>query len=295
VTSPPPPPPDEPVDPTLAGPPPGGRRVVVDEAEEAAVVRPYPWWLWVLAAIFLALAVLFGVLWWLERDSGNEVPKLVGLNLTAAQSRANDAGFKLKTVRVTAAAVPNTVLEQAPQAGADLEDGSQMMAAVSAGQERATVPRVVGQTLPAAQQTLIAQGLTTETRDVDSPKTKGTVIAQDPDAGEQVVKGSTVTLAVSTGKGRVKVPNVQGMTQGEAVAAITDAGLVPIVIQVPSQQPEGTVLAQDPAANEDVAAQSKVRVNVSGGPASTQTRTVTTEQTTTESTTVTTVATTTTP
>ena len=93
----------------------------------------------------------------------------------------------------------------------------------------------------------------------------------------------------------MKVPNVQGMTQAEAVSAIMDAGLVPIVIQVPSQQPEGAVLAQDPAPNEDVPAQSKVRVNVSGGPASTQTRTVTTEQTTTESTTVTTVATTPTP
>jgi serine/threonine-protein kinase len=106
-----------------------------------------------------------------------------------------------------------------------------------------------------------------------------------------------VTLSVSTGKGQVKVPAVQGMSQADAVTAITDAGLVPIVIQVPSQKTKGAVIAQDPPANQQVPAQSPVRVNVSGGPASTQTLTVTTSQTTTATTattrTTTTVTTTT--
>ena len=66
------------------------------------------------------------------------------------------------------------------------------------------------------------------------------------------------------------------------------------MIQVPSQQAEGNVIAQDPAANQQVRAGSKVRINVSGGPASTQTLTVTTSETTTETTqTATTVTTTT--
>jgi beta-lactam-binding protein with PASTA domain len=84
------------------------------------------------------------------------------------------------------------------------------------------------------------------------------------------------------------------MSQSDAVKAITDAGLVPIVIQVPSQQAKGTVIAQDPAPNQERPAQSKVRVNVSGGPTntSTQTLTVTTSQTTTERSTTTVVTTT---
>ena len=58
-----------------------------------------------------------------------------------------------------------------------------------------------------------------------------------------------MTLSVSSGKGQVKVPAVQGMSQGDAVKAITDAGLVPIVIQVPSQQAaDGEV--QDPPPNQ---------------------------------------------
>jgi beta-lactam-binding protein with PASTA domain len=78
------------------------------------------------------------------------------------------------------------------------------------------------------------------------------------------------------------------MTQAQAVEAIGDAGLVPVVIQIPSQQPQGTVIAQDPGANQHVAAQSKVRMNVSGGPASTETLTVTTSQTATSTRTATT-------
>ena len=100
---------------------------------------------------------------------------------------------------------------------------------------------------------------------------------------------------MSSGKGQVKVPAVQGMSQADAVTAIVDAGLVPVVISVPSQKPQGTVIAQDPPANQQVPRGSKVRINVSGGPASTQTLTVTTSETTTETTQTATTVTTTTP
>ena len=107
--------------------------------------------------------------------------------------------------------------------------------------------------------------------------------------------GSHQTLSVSSGKGQVKVPDLKGMSQTDAVAAIVNAGLVPVSIQVPSQEPLDTVIAQDPSANQEVPANSKVRINVSGGPASTQTLTVTTLQTTTQTTRTATTVTTTTP
>jgi beta-lactam-binding protein with PASTA domain len=264
--------------------------VVVDEdAPPPQVVRPYPWWLWVLVVLFLAAAILFFVLWLLERDdSGKDVPSLVGLTQVEAQDRAASRGFTLKTVRRAAAAPPGRVVDQAPQSGADLEKGSQMMVVVSSGRQQATVPKLVGSTADAADQLLTAQGLQTNRKTVDSAKPKGIVVAQDPEEGTRLPKGSTVTISVSSGEGRVSVPAVQGMSQADAVAAVVDAGLTPVVIQVPSQQAQGTVIAQDPPANQEVPAQSKVRMNVSGGPASTETLTVTTSQTTTTATTVTT-------
>ena len=292
----PPPPPDEPLEPTLVEPA-AGRRVVVDEdVGPPRVVRPYPWWLWLLVALFLATSIVFCVLWLMERDdSGKNVPSLVGLTLVEAQDRATARGFTLKTVRQPSSAPSGRTVEQAPQPGADLESGSQVMVIVSAGRQQVTVPKLVGSSAAAAEQLLTAQGLQAIKKTADSPKPKGIVVAQDPADGTRAPKGSTVTLSVSNGQGEVKVPAVQGMSQGEAVPAILAASLVPVVIQVPSQKPQGTVIAQDPPANQPVPARSKVRVNVSAGPASTQTTTVTTSETTTETTsTATTVTTTTT-
>jgi len=300
MTEPPPPPPD---DPTLVSP--AARRVAVDEEVgpppgRPAVVRPYPWWLWALVGIALALAVLFLVLWLTQRGTKtHEVPSLVGMNVTQARSLAEGRGFVLKTVHKNAVQRAGTVVDQAPQTGANLEPGSQVMAVVSGGQQQVTVPKLIGSTATAAEQLLTSQGLQATKKSVASTHPKGIVVAQDPSEGAKVAKGSTVGLSVSNGQGQVSVPSLQGKSTSDAVSAITKAGLTPIVIQVPSHQPQGTVIAQDPAANQQVPSGSKVRVNVSGGPASTQTLTVTTSQTqtqtTTTATTVTTGATTTGP
>jgi eukaryotic-like serine/threonine-protein kinase len=270
---------------------PGERREVVDEEYVEGpprVVRPYPWWLWVLAGIFLALAILFLVLWLMERNNTKDVPSLVGLSAAQARDRASADGFTLETFSRPSGRPSGTVIDQAPQAGAGLESGAQVMAVVSAGEQQVTVPKLTGSTQTAAEQLLESQGLEANVRNVDSTRPKGIVVAQDPPEGTKVSKATSVGLAVSTGRGQVEVPAVQGTSQADAVRAVTEAGLVPIVVQVPSQQPEGTVIAQDPAPNQEVRAGSKVRMNVSGGPASTQTLTVTTSETTTTATTVTT-------
>jgi eukaryotic-like serine/threonine-protein kinase len=293
MTAPPPPPRD---DPTLISP--AGRRRVVDEEVGPAppVVRPYPWWLWVLMALFLAAAIVFAVLWLTQRGTDtHEVPSMVGMNVNQARSLAEGRGFVLKTVAKNTGQPAGTVVDQAPQTGANLEPGSQVMAVVSGGTQQVTVPKLIGSTATAAEQLLTSQGLTANKKSVASTHPKGIVVGQDPAEGSKVAKGSSVGLSVSNGQGQVKVPSLQGQSTSNAVNSITSAGLIPIVIQVPSHQPQGTVITQDPAANQQVPAGSKVRVNVSGGPAATHTTTVTTSETTTTATTVTTPGTTTGP
>src|SRR4051812_30569161 len=105
-----PPPPDEPTAVT-----PAGRREDVEEevAGPPPVVRPYPWWLWVLAGIFLALAILFAVLWWMERNDTKDVPSLVGLNAAQARDKASSDGFTLETVSRASGQPSGTVIDQA--------------------------------------------------------------------------------------------------------------------------------------------------------------------------------------
>ncbi len=236
------PPPVEPGGDTLVQP---GRRVVV---EQGPPLRPYPWWLWLLAAAFLVFALVFLVLWLLERGPRTrDVPNIVGEPVTQAQHDALTRGFALKVVRRAASQPAGTVLDQAPQPGAALERRATMMAVVSSGAAQAAVPDVVGLKLAAAQKVLSTARFVVQSTVVASTKPQGTVLSQDPPAGSRVARGSNVTLTVARGRALVAVPALQGLTEENAVVAIRNAGLV----------------------------RSKVRINVSQGTSTSSTTTLT--------------------
>jgi eukaryotic-like serine/threonine-protein kinase len=96
----------------------------------------------------------------------------------------------------------------------------------------------------------------------------GEVIHQDPGPGVRIGRGSTVTIFVSTGKPKVKVPDVRGKTLNDAIAALNDVHLDPNVHYVHSStSSSGIVVGQNPAGDEQVFTNTKVRLNVSQGPA----------------------------
>jgi beta-lactam-binding protein with PASTA domain len=119
------------------------------------------------------------------------------------------------------------------------------------------------------------------------------VVAQTPGGGTQVGKDQVVALSVSKGQNAVAVPNTVSLSEADAVAQLTDAGLKADVVQVPSSQSAGTVVAQSPSGGTSVDPGSTVRLNVSKGRTQTTTITTTT-QTTATATTASTATTTTT-
>ena len=96
---------------------------------------------------------------------------------------------------------------------------------------------------------------------------KGFVIDQSPQAGTKVQKDQTVDLSVSRGPPTVAVPSVVGKSQADAVSTLTNAGLIAKVFSVASSRPPDTVTGQDPLPGKTVVKGSKVRINVSSGPA----------------------------
>jgi serine/threonine-protein kinase len=105
-------------------------------------------------------------------------------------------------------------------------------------------------------------------RDFSDDVPKGTVIDQSPQAGDHVQKHTNVQITVSKGKETVKVPSVLGLSRDAAISALVNAGLDPHAFDVASSKEVGTVTAQDPPAGKEVEKGSKVRINVSSGPAS---------------------------
>ena len=68
------------------------------------------------------------------------------------------------------------------------------------------------------------EGLSPIVRERSSSEPVDTVVDQSPAAGQRVDEGSTVTIFVSNGKVR-EVPDVTGLTQGEAEAELRGRGL----------------------------------------------------------------------
>ena len=62
------------------------------------------------------------------------------------------------------------------------------------------------------------------------------------------------------------IPSVVGQTVEDAVAELTRAGLDAQVVEVNSDEDEGTVTAQSPSAGTVVVEGTQVRINVSKGP-----------------------------
>ncbi len=129
------------------------------------------------------------------------------------------------------------------------------------------VPLVEGLRAPQARRRIMDAGLKPRAVDESSDSVpRGIVIRQEPDAGERVQRGNVVRYFVSSGKPRVQVPEVVGARESDAVATLRQAGLVPKVVDIFSDEPSGTVIAQDPKGGTTIVEGSDVRLNVSKGP-----------------------------
>jgi beta-lactam-binding protein with PASTA domain/predicted Ser/Thr protein kinase len=128
------------------------------------------------------------------------------------------------------------------------------------------VPFVEGQRLPIARQNIRNAGLRPVTlwRSHDTFP-RGIVFRQEPSAGERIQKGNAVRLIVSSGKPRVEVPDVVGAREADAISTLRAAGLVPNAVDIFSDDPAGTVIAQDPRGGTSIVRGSTVRVNISKG------------------------------
>jgi eukaryotic-like serine/threonine-protein kinase len=92
------------------------------------------------------------------------------------------------------------------------------------------------------------------------------VFQQTPKPGERIPKNNYVTIYVSTGPPKTKVPSVIGEPLDQALSELQDANLKGKTVQIDSDKPEGTVVSQSPTAGASVDQGSKVTIRISKGP-----------------------------
>jgi beta-lactam-binding protein with PASTA domain len=226
--------------------------------------RRWPW-RWILLGL-LALALAGLAAWALTRPVEVVVPTVLGEKEDRATELLEAEGFEVDVEEFESEQPAGTVVEQDPRAGTEAEEGATVTLSVSEGLGTAKVPDVAGLPEREAVKRLEDRGFAVDSEsEFSSEVGAGRVIETEPSAGTTIEGGSEVTLIVSQGADLAEVPDVIGLGQQIAENQIESAGLIVNVETEDSDQPEGTVTAQDPPAGTEVETDSEVTIVVSTG------------------------------
>jgi RHS repeat-associated protein len=200
------------------------------------------------------------------------VPQLVGLPQVDAETSISGANLVLGTLTTQYSPViaAGLVISQTPAAGTSVSPGSAVDIVISLGPEPGIVPDVVGMAQAMAQSAIINAGYTIGTIDsrYDGSIPAGRVISQTPGAGSTALPGTPVNLVISLGVQPVTVPQMVGLSQANAEAAIFAAGLAlgSVNSLYSASVPVGNVISHTPVAGTVVSPGTGVSLVVSLGP-----------------------------
>ncbi|MGB6163108.1 MAG: Stk1 family PASTA domain-containing Ser/Thr kinase [Pseudonocardiaceae bacterium] len=224
----------------VAAPPrygPGGTRAL---ARADAAVRPDDFYLrerarnrrafiaWMVIVLMLASAIGVGA-WWLGSGRWTVVPNLTGLPRGAVPAALASADLKATlTEDHNDTVAANTVIRTDPAPGHRAIRGSDITVVISLGHP--VVPNLtVGASTDEAerviQQADLSPQLDPGAARFDDTVPVGAVIGAQPASGTTLTVGAPVTVVISKGPAPSTVPDVRGLRQAEAVAALARAGL----------------------------------------------------------------------
>jgi beta-lactam-binding protein with PASTA domain len=172
------------------------------------------------------------------------LPDLTGRPYADAVALLRAQGLVPRKTTVTTDAKPGTIVDQAPKAGAKLKKGATVVLSVAKA--------------PPAQTTM----QTTTTQATTTTATTPTTTAKKPPP--TTTASGAKLLPPPTGS--TSMPDLVGQNQRQAWPTLVQAGIIPSVVYVPSQEPVNVIVAQAKQSGTTLNKGSHVQVNVSAGP-----------------------------
>ena len=227
-------------------------------------------------SIFIGLILLFilslgGTMLALNLTNPPEVsmPNVVGLSKEEAQKEVENAKLKFEVEKeeYNKDVPEGFVISQDPtymERFNKVKQGSTVKVVISKGQEKTTVPKVVGMEKDKAIKALEDAKLKVEVVEETSKKVQeGYVISQETDPDTEAFAGDTVIIHVSTGVEKATVPDVIGKTQSEAKSMLEAQGfVVSVVTSEDSSKASGVVLKQSLDSGKSVEKGSSITITV---------------------------------
>lgn len=224
----------------------------------------------IIAGVIVIIAVFAGILIF-KGSSKVTVPNFVGLNyadeiLTNTEYTDN---FNFETEQVYSEEVDaGVVISQTPEKDANVKKGKTVKLSIAYSDENILVTGIRGLTQKEAETKLDKQGFVVKVvEQYEKNISPGLVIDSEPSEGAFAVKGSTVTIYVSTDKNpnKITVPEVEGHNKEIAVEMLKSAGFKVTVYEEDNVAEKGQVINQKPAAGDLADGDSEVIIYVSTG------------------------------
>ncbi len=223
----------------------------------------------VVAGVLVLIGAILIGRWAISGDGVDNstvaAPNFVGETKANAQKLAANSELKLSfTEEPCEKQAKGNVCEQDPTAGTKVEKGDTVNLVVSTGAPKVAVPSVIGDKLEDAKAELEGEkyGFVVEVEEEISGEEPGTVIEQNPDLGEEVEKGTTVTLTVAKAEEKATVPDVVTKSCEEATAQMTANNLTGSCVEEETDDPNlvGKVIRTSPSANTEVSKGTQVQI-----------------------------------
>ena len=210
-------------------------------------------------SIFIGLILLFAIslggtmlVLGITNPPEVEMPNVVGMSREEAQKEieATKLKFEVEKEEYDAEVPEGFVISQDPkymERFNKVKEGSTVKVVISKGQEKTTVPKVVGMTKEEAIQAIEDANLKAEVIEETSKKVEeGYVISQDTEADTEIATGETIKIHVSTGTGikQVTVVSVVGQDEATAKKTLEDLGLKVTITYTDSTKDNGKVATQ---------------------------------------------------
>jgi serine/threonine-protein kinase len=158
------------------------------------------------------------------------------------------------------------------------------------------MPKLTGTKLDAAKATLLTLGIQPTITPQTSTQPAGTILAQAPEGGTTLTRGTPVTLVVARATSQATttstqatttaqtttaatttaatppppqtstVPDVSNQTEAAAVQSLNREGIIASIAFIPGSDPLGTVEGQAKQAGTTVPYHSHMQINISSGP-----------------------------
>ncbi|MFF8015655.1 Stk1 family PASTA domain-containing Ser/Thr kinase [Streptomyces sp. NPDC007929] len=226
----------------------------------------------VVAGILVLVGAILIGRWAFSGDGGvgNDslaAPNFVGETKKSAQQLADNSDLELSfSNKPCEAQAKGNICSQDPKAGDTVNKGDTISLVVSTGAPKVTVPSVTGLSVDEAKEKLAGDKyeFKIETKPRTSPEEPGTVLDQNPTTGEEVEKGSTITLTVAKEAEKSTVPDVLGQTCDAAKQQMQASELVGNCTEVETDDDNqvGKVIQTTPQAGTSVDPNSSVNIQI---------------------------------